>query len=87
MLIWILWANYSIYLWWTTPALPDGSHVMEWSEHGRTHYLTVDQHRFYSHFETAAFSGLVAFFVLSIGGALLYRSGGPSSDYSTAPGT
>jgi len=71
--IWISWAIYSICLWRMTPASPDGTHVMEWTEHASTHYLTAGQYSFYSHFETVACIGLAAFFVLCITGALILR--------------
>jgi hypothetical protein len=71
--IWIAWANYSICLWWMTPSSPNNTHIMEWTEHGRIHYLTAGQYSFYSHFQTAAFIGLAAFFVFVITGALILR--------------
>ena len=72
-LLWLAWANYAICLWWMTPASPDGRHIMEWVEHGRTHFLTVGQQNLYSHLQRAAFIGLITFFVLTIGPALIDR--------------
>jgi hypothetical protein len=56
-----------------TPASPDRSHLMEWTEHARTHYLTVGQYSFYSRFEIVACVGLAEFFVSCIVGALILR--------------
>ncbi len=74
VLIWIAWSLYSMVLWRNTPASPDRSHFMAWTEHADTHYLTTAQHSLYSHFQLAAMIGLTGFFVLGIAGGLILRT-------------
>jgi len=72
------WVAYDNYTWWTSPESPDKSHFMEITAHAHHRYLTPDQYRLKMRFEVIGASGVGAFFVFLIAGALLGGAGDPN---------